>query len=334
MRIIPTIFLSVTLINVIISNISCDSTKGAIEAETLKPGMLYSGNHLINRILSYKDQKLVSYESMLNHLTNSQVIFLGEFHNSVPTHTYQLKIIQDIYKRHRQIAIAMEMFERDTQSVMNRYLSGKLSNKVFLNKSRPWSNYLSDYSPLVEFAKAHGLRVLAMNTPRAMIRKVVLKGNKYIRSLKGKKRGYVARKVWLKDQKYRDFFKKLLPQGHHFSKKHKAMYQKFLLASMVKDSTMAESIARYLKKPRHKKHKVISINGKFHSDYGIAIPSRLKRRLPGVRIVIISFIPLRDKDKVNLSSYLGENKLADFVVFTGDKRSFMPTYPKSSSKKS
>ncbi|MDH5680587.1 MAG: ChaN family lipoprotein [Spirochaetota bacterium] len=319
---------------VIFANISCDSVQASLEGEALVPGKRYSGKVLKNKILSYSDRKIVSYETMLNHLNNSRVIFLGEFHNSVPTHEYQLRIIQDIYKKHRQIAIAMEMFERDTQAVLNKFLSGNLSHKMFLKKSRPWSNYLSDYKPIIDFAKAHGLDVLAMNTPRFLIRKVVSKGNKYILSLKGKKRGYLARKVRLKDKKYRDFFQKLLPQGHHFSKKQKTMYQRFLLASMVKDSTMAESIARYLKKPRHKGHKLFSINGKFHSDYGIAIPSRLKRRIPGIRIAIVSFIPLRDKDSLDLSRYLGKNKQADFLVFTDDKRSFVPTFHKSSSKKS
>jgi uncharacterized iron-regulated protein len=38
-----------------------------------------------------------------------------------------------------------------------------------LQDSRPWANYVRDYRPLVEYAKAQGLDVIAANAPRRYV---------------------------------------------------------------------------------------------------------------------------------------------------------------------
>ena len=60
----------------------------------------------------------------------------------------------------------MEMFERDAQIVLDEYLNDLITEKKFLDDSRPWENYKTDYRPLVEFARVNKLNVIAANAPR------------------------------------------------------------------------------------------------------------------------------------------------------------------------
>lgn len=68
----------------------------------------------------------------------------------------------------RRVVLSLEMFERDVQHVLDEYLSGTVPERD-LRDARPWPNYVSDYRPLVEFAKSNGLSVVAANAPRRYV---------------------------------------------------------------------------------------------------------------------------------------------------------------------
>ncbi len=282
---------------------------------------------LYNQILSYRDRDFIGYRQLIKGLKEKQVIFLGEQHDSWKTHEYQLKILSSLFHRDKRIAIAMEMFERDVQPILDQYTEGDLAESRFLKKSRPWPNYQSDYRPLVEFARYHKLHVIAMNTPRRIARNVAQQGLKAIFNLSPTEKDYIANDVDYKDSAYERYFMNAIPHGHPHtktakSKTYKKMMKRFAMASALKDGTMAESISFFLKDPQQANHKILSINGRFHSDYGLAIPKRLKSRYPRVRMTIITFIPISRGEKIKLKNYLTEPKIADFIVFTDDQKSY------------
>jgi uncharacterized iron-regulated protein len=45
------------------------------------------------------------------------------------------------------------MIETDNQQALNQYLAGKIDQKALDSLARLWSNYKTDYKPLVDFAK-------------------------------------------------------------------------------------------------------------------------------------------------------------------------------------
>ena len=71
----------------------------------------------------------------------------------------------------------------DVQPVLNGYLAGRYPEKHFLAASRPWPRYDEDYRPLVEYAKAHGLPVLAANAPRRLVNLVTREGPEALEKL-------------------------------------------------------------------------------------------------------------------------------------------------------
>ena len=75
--------------------------------------------------------------------------------------------MKKLYKKYgSRLVLSMEMFEKDNQEKVNDYLAGKITEEEFIKTSRPWPRYITDYKPMIEFAKAHKIPVIASNIPR------------------------------------------------------------------------------------------------------------------------------------------------------------------------
>ncbi|HOH46975.1 MAG TPA: ChaN family lipoprotein, partial [Candidatus Cloacimonadota bacterium] len=179
------------------------------------------------------------------------------------------------------------MFERDVQSWMDSYLSGEISEEEFLHEARPWSNYDPDYRPLVEFAKANNLKVLAANIPRHIASQVVRYGTDSLAQLSDEERGWMAEQITATPGNYKERFLQSmeLDMAHGMPGDQNVMDRLFY-AQCMKDDTMAESIVRSLQ--ANPRYKLIHFNGDFHSRAYLGTVERVKSRYPRVRIAVIS----------------------------------------------
>jgi uncharacterized iron-regulated protein len=173
------------------------------------------------------------------------------------------------------------MFERDVQNVLNRYLKGKISEDEFLEKSRPWPNYHTDYRPLIEFSKSKGIKVIAANIPRRAAA-AVAGANKISPDVLGRDVVYLPETPIYNSRKYNRLFKEMLdrmpPMGPMSKAKPCAMYK----AQLLKDAVMAAALHPYLDR------RVLFCCGRFHSDYHLGIPYQLKRNFPRLKTAVIA----------------------------------------------
>lgn len=310
-------FLTICLfINILMAN--CGGS--AAKSEDLNKS--YLSITLQDKIYDYKNNQFISYEDMISDLRDFKLIFIGETHNNVYAHRFQLKILKSLFKKVKKnkIALGMEMFERDVQKYLDLYINNDITEEEFKEKTRPWTNYESDYKPLIEFARRQKLKVLALNAPRRIARLVARHGKDKLNSLSISDKLYIANKVDYEDSDYATYFYSMLPKGHH--KGHSKKMKQYLEASALKDDTMAESIVKFFRKSENKDHSMMVVNGKFHSDYGIAIPKRVKNRMD-LETAIITIIPVPDSSTVKLKDYIGNRKKADYIIFTQDKKSYL-----------
>jgi len=77
----------------------------------------------------------------------------------------------------------------------------------------------------------------------------------------------------------------------------------------LKDETMAESIAEAWRASGGAL--VLHYNGSFHSDMGQGTAERLRRRLPGARVLVVTAIPVDDVARAGGGAYADR---ADYVV--------------------
>ncbi len=252
---------------------------------------------------------LPEMNEMIKRLTKTEVIFVGEIHNDSLTHVVEVELLKRIFHRGHNIAISLEMFERDVQKYLDDYLEEKITEKKFLSVSRPWNNYKTAYRPLVEFAKEKGLPVLAMNVPRRYANRVAVMGGAALEALPDSEKVWVARQLKpLNDEYKKRFIQEMggTRPGPMMRFKPENLYK----AQCLKDDTMAESIAEFLEK--HPGIKIVSYQGDFHSDYSLGIVKKLKLLNPSVKVSVVSIVPVKDLGKIKIESF--KNR-ADFLIF-------------------
>jgi len=231
--------------------------------------------------------RIVSMDEAINVLSEYDVVFVGEAHGHAANHIAQSKLFAGLYAKNNNIALSMEQFERPAQSVLDAYLKGDIGEETLVHDGKAWPHYRSSYRPLVEFAKANDLSVIAAEVPANMVSCVGERGPDFLGSLSGDTRGYIADELHLEDGPYKDKFFAFLKAaaGHHVSgnlseaEQEKQNFYRYA-AQVSRDDTMAESMALHLKE--NPDRKIIHVNGSFHSAGLLGTPARLEMRVPGI----------------------------------------------------
>src|SRR5918993_537060 len=130
------------------------------------------------------DGKQVTIQEVVEAFGGADVVLVGEEHDDPTAHLLEAELLRRAHERHglgagakgRPVALSLEMFERDVQLVVDEYLAGLISERHFLASSRPWNNYQVDYRPLVEYARAQKLPVIAANAPARYVSRVSANG--------------------------------------------------------------------------------------------------------------------------------------------------------------
>lgn len=236
-----------------------------------------------------KKGKEVRFDKMINDLSGYDVVLIGEHHNNSINHWLQLQITKSLFeKKNGQLIFGAEMFERDNQSQLNDYLSGKLDEKILKDSIRLWNNFTTDYKPLVDFAKSNRLEFIATNIPRRYASIVSKKGLDSLNSVTVKEKTYMMKlpvEVTLDTPGYPEM-KEMM--GDHAGPN----VMNFIAAQAVKDATMAESIFEDLEIGKL----FIHYNGDFHSKQYGGIYWYLKKLNPDLKIAVISVFESEDED--------------------------------------
>jgi uncharacterized iron-regulated protein len=235
----------------------------------------------------YNDKgKEVSFKKMIQSLEGYDVVLFGELHNNAFVHWAQLRTLKALHaKRGSQLILGAEMFERDNQEGLDRYLKGEIDSKQLGEEVRLWKNYPTDYAPLVDFAKKEGLVFRATNVPRRYASEVARKGLDSLK-LSDDERSYVVKlpfDVSLDTPGYQEMVK-MVHSG--------ANAMNFVAAQAIKDATMAESILQVWAPGKQLLH----FHGDFHSkDFG-GIYWYLKKARPELKVAVVSIMESEDAD--------------------------------------
>lgn len=232
--------------------------------------------------------KTVKFDKMVKDLAKYDVVFIGEHHNNSINHWLQLRITKALFDQKKgQLTLGAEMFERDNQTQLNDYLSGKLDEKILKDSMRLWQNFTTDYKPLVDFAKENNLKFIATNIPRRYASIVAKKGLDSLNTVTQKEKSWMMKlpvEVTLDTPGYPEMMEMM---GDHAGPN--AM--NFVKAQAVKDATMAESIYKNFETGKLFLH----YHGDYHSkEYG-GIYWYLKKLNPDLKIAVISVFESEDE---------------------------------------
>jgi len=246
--------------------------------------------------------KKTSYKKLLKKAKKADVILFGEFHNNPISHWLQYELTKDMNEK-RKLVLGFEMIESDNQKELNDYLKGRINQKEFDTVARLWTNYKTDYKPLVDFAKENKLDVCACNVPRRYASKVFKGGFEALDTLSKKEKNWIAPMPFPYDATLASYV--AMTNMEHMNHMPEKMKQNMPKAQAIKDATMAHFILKYLKK----RHLMIHYNGAYHSNDYEGIMWYLKKYRPKLKVLTIT-----TESVANVKKFNKENAKADFII--------------------
>lgn len=243
-------------------------------------------------------------EAMAAELAGTDVVFLGELHDSEVTHELQFELTRLLHQQ-RPVVVSLEMFERDVQAVLDDYLAGAVDEETFLDSSRPWTNYDPAYRRVVEWARAQGVPVVAANAPRELARRVTDEGLAAVLA-----EPFAPERVAVDEPAYRARFEEAM--ADHDGVEAERM-DAWFAAQCLKDDAMAESIAAALAAAPERR--VVHWNGRFHSDHRLGTVSRLLARDPALEVAVVTSSRTDDPRRAPTDE---ERAAGDWIWLVGD----------------
>lgn len=261
------------------------------------------------RIIDLDKGTTVSFVRLMEELKDVDVVFVGEVHNNPEHHLIQLQILQGLLARYgTPLSVAMEFFDKTRQPQLDQYMRGETEETAFLDAvswKNNWRFPYHFYRPLIVLVRDQGTRLLGINVPHTIVKKVARGG---LKSLTPEERALVAEEMDFENKAHRQYLERIFEQ-HTFASPHKGdnkgNFEYFYQAQCVWDETMAENIAAYMKKNTGR---MVVFTGNGHIIQKFGIPDRLSRRMDISTATIILY-PLTERTTIN-------KRMADYVWLT------------------
>lgn len=207
------------------------------------------------------------------------------------------------------LVLGAEMFEADNQDALNQYLAGEIDAKGLDTLARLWSNYKTDYAPLVNLAKDEEWPFIATNIPRRYASMVSHEGWAVLDSLTTQEKNWIAPLPIAYDPELPGYKGMIEMMGGHGG-------ETFPMAQASKDATMAHFILNGFQTGK----RFVHYNGAYHSDNYEGILWYLQRERPDLAYGTITTVTQADLSR------LDEENLnrADFILVVDEDMT--PTY--------
>lgn len=228
-----------------------------------------------------QDQQL-PFPALVEVLNQQRLVFVGEIHDRYDHHLNQLAVLQALHQKNPKLAIGVEWFQQPFQPVVNDFLAGKIDESELLRRTEYFDRWRYDYRmlrPIMEYAKANGLPVVALNAPVELTRKVSAGG---LEALTAAERKQLPSKISPPDEAYRSRLEKVFASHGE----DKSQLKNFMLVQRIWDETMAQNITRFLQP--NPDWRMVVFSGSGHISYGAGIPKDVAESVPGIRQVTLA----------------------------------------------
>ena len=276
-------------------------------------------------------------DDVVQAMAAQQVVFIGETHDDPTGHMLELELLRrataaygDSAATQRPVSLSLEFFERDAQLPLDEYLAGLIPESTFRTDARPWPRYQTDYRPLVEFSREHGLKVIASNAPRRYVSMVARNGRdalsrlgeealRFLPPLPFPAASAAYRDQWISTISAvmeQEGMKCGVPVEHAAAPagSHQNMGNQ-LDSQVLWDAAMAHAISRHL--AAEPSALVLHMVGGFHVERGTGTPEQLQHYMPGARSMVVLLRPVDDIDTFEPAPH---GEWGDFVIQTDRAR--------------
>jgi uncharacterized iron-regulated protein len=258
-------------------------------------------------------------------LDGVRLVFVGESHTDIEFHKVQLRVIQELHKRGRQVLVGLEMYPVPEQPALDRWNSEKaLGEEAFVAESRwykNWGYHWNYYRDIFLFARANGIPMFGVNLPRSAMQTIRMKG---FDALTPELRALLPEKVDLESAEHQRLFKAFFgSEDALHGNMPEPMFQAMFRAQCAWDAGMAWNAAQALKKHGGEKAIMVVLIGSGHVAYGLGAERQAKLWFDGKTATVVP-VPLAEEPGAPLVSKV-QASYANFVW--GLPPSTDPLYP-------
>ena len=286
-----------------------------------RTGVRHKISHLVDRVIGDVD-----------------VLIIGEQHDDRVAHFVEKELLELLLRNSKEeggrpLALSLEQFEADTQTVVDEYLHNHIGQQDFLNDARPWPNYQSDYSSLIELAKSYATPVIASNAPRRYVSLTVKSGQEALLKLSDISKAFlpplpVARASEAYALKFARVMESMSSNDGECRLEQTEVdcNTKMLQAQSLWDCTMSFFISQWFCQQKNvsraERPLCVHVCGSFHCEHNLGIPEHLARFQPNLRIMTVVCSQEQEFQAFNEDRHGG---LGDFVILTD--AGIPPSYP-------
>ncbi len=283
----------------------------SLSLHTPLPATALRGGQLHGHIIDMRSLRLIDFATLVHNLETARLIAIGEEHYHSEIQAFEHRLLQALaQKRPQHLALAMEFLEQHHQETVDAYLNRTIDENTLHDQINASDAFQRLYTPLINTAQQARLPIIAMNIPRRIARQVAKEGfESALKTVAPADRTYVPTQLPNIPTRYRTFFLDQVRQ-HHPVIGEQATH--FTEASFLKDVTMAHSLSTFL--DQHPQHTILAIAGRFHVDFGIAIPALLRQQYPQLTIQRLTTMSVSRSSTVDLKQLKAEN-IADYIQF-------------------
>jgi uncharacterized iron-regulated protein len=161
--------------------LGCGGRYGSASADhprAMKGGRGIEAAALPYQVVDGRTGKSVDEPALWTRLAASHAVCIGEDHQNPHHHWLQLHVVRELIKRlppGTRLALAMEMFQRPFQGVLDEYAAGRIDDAQLRSRSgyqERWSYDYGFYGPTIDATVRAGGQLLAANAARELTRKV------------------------------------------------------------------------------------------------------------------------------------------------------------------
>lgn len=265
----------------------------------------------VGDIVDTKTCKTLPVDSLMEQLAHARIIYAGETHTSVEDHRVQMELLKKLLARNPHLVLAMEMFPRRVQPILDQYRTGAVSEDLFLKDvqwNKIWGFPFRLYGPIMAAARAGNVRIIGLNAPHEVVSKIAMGG---LASLSPEERDQVARDFHLDEPGNRA---RLQEEYAQHLKGEIRGFETFYEAQLAWEETMAETLAETLK-TLPTDGQILVLIGKGHMTKRLGAPYLTAKRVGHV-FKTVAPVPI---------DYFGnvcDPNIADFVWITDKAESF------------
>lgn len=282
----------------------CVGCAGAMKTETRTPEAIVRGQSEPASLVDAATGRMIDLESLLAALRTKQVLYVAERHDQPLDHGVQYAIIRHFHRDEPSLAIGMEMFQFPYQQPLDEWSAGRIDETVLRRETeyeKRWGFDFSMYRPILEYARSHGVEVIALNAPKELAYAVAKDG---VDGLSAEQAAMLP-ELDLGNERHRALFDEEFDVGEHAAQAEIDLYYQ---AQVVWDETMAARVAETLGRVNGPS-KMVVLAGRVHVKRGLGIPDRASKRGAAPYAIVMPVTPKELKAELKLPL---EDRSADY----------------------